>query len=131
MGKAGNPNWQPGVSGNPGGRSKELAQQQSAARLEAASHAREVIAYLLKVLRDEDEGTAYRLKAGIELLNRGLGLPLAQVDVDVNVRKQISQMSLDELRQLEERLVGSFTPGQPLLLGAQLDSMKQPEESDG
>jgi hypothetical protein len=131
MGKAGNPNWQPGVSGNPGGRSKELAQQQSAARLEAASHASEVIAYLLKVLRNEDEGTAYRLKAGIELLNRGLGLPQAQVDVDVNVRKQISQMSLDELRQLEERLVASFTPGPPLLLEAQLDSMKQPEESDG
>jgi len=42
MGKAGNPNWQPGISGNPGGRSKELAQQQSAARLEAASHASEV-----------------------------------------------------------------------------------------
>jgi hypothetical protein len=120
-----------GVSGNPGGRSKELAQQQSAARLEAASHASEVIAYLLKVLRNEDEGTAYRLKAGIELLNRGLGLPQAQVDVDVNVRKQISQMSLDELRQLEERLVASFTPGPPLLLEAQLDSMKQPEESDG
>jgi hypothetical protein len=131
MGKAGNPNWQPGVSGNPGGRSKELAQQQSAARLEAASHASEVIAYLLKVLRNEDEGTAYRLKAGIELLNRGLGLPQAQVDVDVNVRKQISQMSLDELRQLEERLVASFSPGGPLLLEAQLDPMKQPEESDG
>ena len=42
-----------------------------------------------------------------------IGLPEAQVDVDVNVRKQISQMSLDELRQLEERLVASFTP--PLL----------------
>jgi hypothetical protein len=131
MGKAGNPNWQPGISGNPGGRSKELALEQSAARLEAASHASEVIAYLLKVLRDDNEGTAYRLKAGIELLNRGLGLPQAQVDVDVNVRKQISQMSLDELRQLEERLVASFTPGRPLLLEAQLDPTKQAEESDG
>jgi hypothetical protein len=129
MGKAGNPNWQPGISGNPGGRSKELAQQQSAARLEAASHASEVIAYLLEVLRNEGEGTAYRLKAGIELLNRGLGLPQAQVDVDVNVRKQISQMSLDELRQLEERLVGAFRPTPPL--EGQLDPMKQPEDSDG
>src|SRR5262249_41481588 len=34
-----------------GGRSRELAQQQNAARLEAASHASEVINYLLKVLR--------------------------------------------------------------------------------
>ena len=128
MGKVGNPNWQPGVSGNPGGRSKELSQQQSAARLEAASHASEVIDYLLKVLRSEEEGTAHRLKAGIELLNRGLGLPQAQIDVDVIVRRKISEMSLDELRQLEERLVGSFTSTTPLLLEGQL---KQPEGSDG
>jgi len=131
MGKAGNPNWLPGVSGNPGGRSRELAQQQSAARLEAASHASEVIDYLLKVLRSEVEGTAHRLKAGIELLNRGLGLPQAQIDVDVVVRRKISEMSLDELRQLEERLVGSFTSTTPLLLEGQLDPIKQPEGSDG
>ena len=127
MGKAGNPNWLPGISGNPGGRSRELAQQQSAARLEAASHASEVIAYLLKVLRSEEEGTAHRLKAGIELLNRGLGLPQAQIDVDVIVRRKIGEMSLDELRQLEERLVGSFASITPLLLEGQ----KQPEGSDG
>ena len=126
MGKAGNPNWLPGVSGNPGGRSRELAQQQSAARLEAASHASEVIDYLLKVLRSEEEGTAHRLKAGIELLNRGLGLPQAQIDVDVIMRRKISEMSLDELRQLEERLVGSFTSTAPLLLEGQLD-----QRSDG
>src|SRR5215467_2903528 len=130
MGKAGNPNWLPGISGNPGGRSRELVQQQNAARLEAASHANEVIDYLLKVLRSEEEGTAHRLKAGIELLNRGLGLglPQAQIDVDVIVRRKISEMSLDELRQLEERLVGSFTSTAPLLLEGQLDPMKR---SDG
>ena len=129
MGKAGNPNWLPGISGNPGGRSRELVQQQNAARLEAASHANEVIDYLLKVLRSEEEGTAHRLKAGIELLNRGLGLglPQAQIDVDVIVRRKISEMSLDELRQLEERLVGSFTSTTPLLLEGQ----KQPKGSDG
>jgi hypothetical protein len=115
MGTPGNPNWQHGVSGNPGGRSKELAQRQSAARLKAAEHADEVIGFLLKTLRDEKQGTAYRLKAGIELLNRGLGLPVAQVDIDVLVRKQISEMTLEELRQLEERLIGS-TPAPPLLL---------------
>ena len=94
----------------------------------SASHASEVINYLLKVLRSEEEGTAHRLKAGIELLNRGLGLPQAQIDVDVIVRRKISEMSLDELRQLEERLVGSFTSAAPLFLEGQLDPMKQ---SDG
>ena len=64
MAKRGNPKWKRGgISPNPGGRSRELAQLQNAARLEAASHASEVIGYLLKVLRSEEEGTAYRLKA--------------------------------------------------------------------
>jgi hypothetical protein len=66
----------------PGGRSRERAQLQNAARLEAASHAGEVIGYLLKVLRSEEEGTAYHLKAGIELLDRGLGKPQQQVDIE-------------------------------------------------
>ena len=130
MGKAGNPNWLPGVSGNPGGRSRELAKQQSAARLKAAGHAGEAIAYLVQVMRSEKEGTAHRLKAGIELLNRGLGLPQAQIDVDVIVRRKISEMSLDELRQLEERLAGPLTSTVPLLIEGQLDPIKQPEGSD-
>src|SRR5262249_57855674 len=116
MGKAGNPNWLPGIPATPGGRSKELAKQQSAARLKAASHADEVIDYLLKVVRSDEEDTPHRLKAGIELLNRGLGLPQTQIDIDVVLRRKISEMSLDELRQLEERLPGAMTPVAPLLL---------------
>jgi hypothetical protein len=123
----GNPNWQRGVSGNPGGRSKELAQKQSAARLKAAEHADEVIGYLLKVLRSEEEGTAYRLKAGIELLNRGLGLPQAQIDVEVVV----SEMSLEELQQLEERLVGASPPAPPLLLESPSASNEVLQTDDG
>jgi hypothetical protein len=126
MGKAGNPNWLPGVSGNPGGRSKELAKQQSAARLKAASHSIEAIAYLVKVMRSEAEGTAHRLKAAVELLNRGLGLPQTQIDIDVIVSRKINEMSLDELRQLEERLAGSLTSAVPLLLEGKLE--KQSDE---
>jgi len=47
------------------------------------------------------------------------------------MRRKISEMSLDELRQLEERLVGSLTSTTPLLLEGQLDAIKQPERSDG
>jgi len=126
----GNPRWLPGVSANPGGRSRELAQQQSAARLEAASHSIEGIAYLVKVMRNEGEATPYRLKAATELLNRGLGTPQMQVDIDVIVSRKINEMSLDELRQLEERLAGSLTSAAPLLLeGQRVD--KQPDGSDG
>src|SRR5262249_10800053 len=132
MGKAGNPNWLPGVSANPGGRSRELAQQQSAARLKAAGHSGEAIAYLLKVMRNEGEATPHRLKAVTELLNRGLGTPQMQVDIDIVLRRKISEMSLDELRQLEERLAGSLTTSAaPLLLEGQVDPIKQPDGSDG
>jgi hypothetical protein len=130
IGKAGNPNWLPGVSGNPGGRSRELAKQQSAARLKAAGHAGEAIAYLVQVMRSEKEGTPHRLKAAVELLNRGLGTPQMQVDIDVVVSKKIGEMSLDELRQLEERLAGPLTSTVPLLIEGQLDPIKQPEGSD-
>src|SRR6266446_4742873 len=90
-------------SPNPGGRSRELAQLQNAARLEAASHASEVIGYLLKVLRSEEEGTAYRLKAGIELLDRGLGKPQQQVDIEVLIQRKLTELTVDELQLLEER----------------------------
>src|SRR5262249_25066804 len=144
MGKRGNPNWlpgvsgnpkggpgwPPGVSGNPGGRSKELAALQNAARLEAASHSIEGVAYLVEVMRNKAEDTPYRLKAVTELLNRGLGTPQMQIDIDVVLRRKISEMSLDELRQLEERLAGSLTSAAPLLIEGQLE--KQPEDgSDG
>src|SRR5262249_12342794 len=88
MGKAGNPNWLPGVSANPGGRSRELAQQQSAARLNAAGHSGEAIAYLVEVMRNKAEQTPYRLKAVTELLNRGLGTPQMQVDIDIVLRQK-------------------------------------------
>src|SRR5262249_51818664 len=130
--KAGNPNWLPGVSANPGGRSRELAQQQSAARLKAAGHSGEAIAYLVEVKRDKAAQRADRLKAVTEVLNRGLGTPQRQVDNDIVLRRKISEMSLDELRQLEERLAGSLTQAaSPLLLEGQLDPIKQPEGSDG
>jgi hypothetical protein len=126
----GNPHWLPGVATNPGGRSKELAQKQSAARLKAASHSIEGIAYLVEVMRNKEEATPHRLKAASELLNRGLGTPQMQVDIDVIVSRKINEMSLDELRQLEERLAGSLTSAAPLLLEGQLVD-KQPDGSDG
>src|SRR5271166_4032936 len=96
--------FKPGESGNAGGKTRELAAYQSAVKLRAASHADEVVGYLLKVLRSEDEATATRLKAGCEILNRGLGLPAASLDVDILVKRQIGEMSLAELAELEARL---------------------------
>jgi hypothetical protein len=63
MAKRGNPKWQPGVSGNPGGRSSELAAQQSAAKLKAAGLADEALDFLVETLRNKEEATPYRLRA--------------------------------------------------------------------
>src|SRR5262249_45053877 len=118
-------------SGNPGGRSKELAALQNAARLEAASHSIEGIAYLVEVMRNKAEDTPYRLKAVTELLNHGLGTPQMQVDIDIFLRRKISEMSLDELRQLEERLAGSLAQAaSPLLLEGQVESNRRKELMD-
>jgi hypothetical protein len=107
MNRTGKGGFKRGVSGNPGGRSKDLAQQQRAAKLKAVGHAEEALDYLVKVLRNEQEATAYRLKAACSLLDRGLGLPSAQIDIEVMVRRKLSELTLPELTALEERLVGS------------------------
>jgi hypothetical protein len=116
-------------STNPGGRSKELASLQGAARLKAAGHSIEAIVYLLEVLRNKAESTAHRLRAAEQLLNRGMGLPQTQIDIDVVLKRKISEMSLADLRELEDRLGGALTSTAPLLIEGQL--AKQSDGSDG
>jgi hypothetical protein len=56
---------------------------------------------------------------------------VAQVDIGVLVRKQISEMTLEELRQLEERLVGASPPAPPLLLESPSASNEVLQTDDG
>jgi len=49
----------------------------------------------------------------------------------VLVSRKINEMSLDELRQLEERLAGTLTSTVPLLLEGKLVDDKQSDGSDG
>src|SRR5262249_4421099 len=53
-----NPNWKPGVLGNPGGRRKDWAAKQNATRFKPAGPAKEVINYLLKVARSGPRSSA-------------------------------------------------------------------------
>ena len=106
MNRTGKGGFKRGVSGNPGGRSKDLAQQQRAAKLKAVGHAEEALDYLVKVLRSQEEATPYRLAAARGLLDRGLGLPSAQVDIEIMMKRKLSELTLAELTALEERLVG-------------------------
>jgi hypothetical protein len=109
-GRTPNGQFVPGVSANPGGRSTELARRQTHARMKAAGFAPEVIDYYAKVLRDEREPTLTRLKAGCELLNRGLGLPVASIDIDVLIRRKLTELSTDELRELSQRMEQHVLP---------------------
>jgi hypothetical protein len=118
MVKRGNPKWQPGFSGNPGGRSSELAAQQSAAKLKAAGLADEALDFLVETLRNKEEATPYRLRAATEILDRGLGKPQQQVDIEVLIQRKLTELTVDELILLEERLVAVSPPPQLLVNGA-------------
>jgi hypothetical protein len=102
------------ISGNPGGRSSELAAQQSAAKLKAAGLADEALDFLVKTLRNKEEATPYRLRAATEILDRAIGRPTQAIDVEFIVKQRLTELSLDELMLLEERPVAVSPP--PLLV---------------
>jgi len=64
--------WQPGQSGNPGGRAKSVAEFQKLIRGEDIPQAREVVK---SILLDETACNRDRLKAAELLFDRGLGKP--------------------------------------------------------
>jgi len=64
----GNPAWCKGVSGNPGGRPKVVADVQALARIHTKDAIKTLVAMMLEA---ENEGT--RVAAARELLDRGYG----------------------------------------------------------
>lgn len=89
--KAGNGRFKKGVSGNPGGRPKDL----SAFRLAARAHTTEAIETLAAIMRNRKASTSARVRAIRELLDRGWGKPPQDVHVDalmasVNVTEMVT-----------------------------------------
>ena len=90
--------FKPGQSGNPGGRPKIPSDVREAIR--AACPA--AIKLLVKVMKDEEEKTAYRLDAAKTLLDRGYGKPMQMQDISldvtvpVDVTAQIRRLMLKE-----------------------------------
>jgi HEAT repeat protein len=78
----GNPNWKPGVSGNPGGRPgmakevRELAQKHSA----------EAIEVLAKLMRNEKASPAARAAAASHILDRAVGRPEASLNATLETK---------------------------------------------
>lgn len=75
--RPGNPAWVKGVSGNPGGRPKGLAELVRAETKQGA----ELVAFMLRVLRGRKQPLRYRLEAAAWLADRGFGKALQQVEV--------------------------------------------------
>lgn len=75
------PGWQPGQSGNPGGKSKTEAQIATVAR----SHAPEMVGILMEIARSKKQSGAARVMAVQELFNRAFGKAPARVLVETDV----------------------------------------------
>ena len=93
-----------GMSGNPGGRPRSMSTMQ----LEARKHAIEAIQELARLIREGESG-AVRVAAAREILDRGFGKATAAVDIELTVNKRISELSLDELAELEMKLTMAAT----------------------
>lgn len=75
--RRGNPAWTKGVSGNPGGMPRGMAEVKKLAR----SYTNQAIMTLASIMQNEDVSAPARVSAATALLDRGYGKPLQQVEV--------------------------------------------------
>jgi len=83
MDRKANGTFAPGVSGNPGGRPKQLTEVVELSRAKTT----EVIDTLHKIVQDTDQPTRDRVRAGDILLSRAWGLPTATVEQLIEDRR--------------------------------------------
>lgn len=113
--------WKKGQSGNPSGYPKALVEVSKAAK----EYTPESMKFLGKVLRDEKESTAARLKAVEILLDRGWGRP-AQT---LNVRRILdySDLTDEELLALAR---GAEIQAAALGCGPIIENADEPESDE-
>lgn len=86
-----------GVSGNPSGRPKVLAEVRELAR----KYTEEAIDTLASIMRDKKQPAAARGSAATELLNRGYGKPTQHIEANVNF---LDRLSIEDQRALAAAL---------------------------
>ena len=83
--------FQPGISGNPGGRPKEVGHVRELAR----EHTEEAIRTLAAIMQDGKEPAAARVRAAECLLDRGWGK--AEMTANVKLPRNVRDLSTEEL----------------------------------
>lgn len=74
--------FQPGVSGNPGGRPKKLATLTALAQ----EHTNDALAALVEVMNDRAAAPSARVSAAQAILDRGWGKPLQAVAAETDMK---------------------------------------------
>jgi Family of unknown function (DUF5681) len=96
-----------GISGNPKGRPKASGLAFPADQMrEAVKAARiaspEAVSRLIALMRSAEKQEV-QLAAANAILDRGLGKPVAQVDVSVILKQKLQEMNMQELLEFRER----------------------------
>ncbi len=82
--------WQPGQSGNPGGRAR-LAGWREVRRL-CQLHTEDMVAALVEIAKDSDQRGAARVQAACAVLDRGWGRPEARDALPSDERRAFPKM---------------------------------------
>lgn len=98
--------FQPGVSGNPGGRPKEVREVKVLARERTAS----AIEVLTKIMEDPKAAPAARVAACRELLDRGYGRPESSVNAKIETETKPVEPNLAPLTPEERALWDARIP---------------------
>ncbi len=115
--------FQPGQSGNPGGRPRVIAELRELAR----AHAPEAIAELARLAKDAKSETA-RIAAIKELLDRAYGKPTQFVAAE-NDEQALNDLNLEELRAGILADLERVFPEYRLVPAKQLKVISGPEET--
>ena len=94
--------WLPGRSANPGGMTPDVAMVKRIAR----KNGPKMVETLVSIALDKKAPHASRIAAANSVLDRGYGRPEMSLSIDADVmRRKISELSVDELRQLKSKIV--------------------------
>jgi hypothetical protein len=111
--------FQPGVSGNPSGRSRAQQMGMSGVQLHALKFCIEAVELIAGIMRSStgDKSDSVRLTAAKEILDRGIGRPQQGLDVsmEMTLTRRLDEMSVEELLAFKERYI-AMTTATPALI---------------